>query len=94
MAKEELLEFDGVVTEVLPDGNYRVTLDNEHVILAYTGGKMRKHRIKTLAGDRVTIEMSGYDLGKGRITFRHKPEGAGPASQKQRSVYKARGGRR
>ena len=70
MAKEELLEFDGVVTEVLPDGNYRVTLDNEHVILAYTGGKMRKHRIKTLAGDRVTIEMSAYDLGKGRITFR------------------------
>ena len=91
MAKEELLEFDGVVTEVLPDGNYRVTLDNEHNILAYMGGKMRKFRIKTLAGDRVTIEMSAYDLSKGRITFRHKPEGSGPSSQKQRSNYKARG---
>ncbi|MEL6362946.1 MAG: translation initiation factor IF-1, partial [Pseudomonadota bacterium] len=74
MAKEELLEFDGDVTEALPDGNYRVRLENGHEILAYTGGKMRKHRIKTLAGDRVTVEMSAYDLTKGRITFRHKPE--------------------
>ena len=91
MAKEELLEFDGVVTEALPDGNFRVTLDNEHVILAYAGGKMRKHRIKTLAGDRVTVEMSGYDLSKGRITFRHKPEGAPASTPKRRSTYKGRG---
>lgn len=90
MAKEELLEFDGVATEVLPDGVYRVQLDNGHAILAYAGGKMRKHRIKTLAGDRVTVEMSAYDLTKGRITFRHKGEGAsaGPASPKRRGVYK------
>lgn len=94
MAKEELLEFDGVVTEALPDGNYRVTLDNEHVVLAYAGGKMRKNRIKTLAGDRVTIEMSGYDLSKGRITFRHKPEGANTSpAAKRRNNYKSRGRR-
>ena len=94
MAKEELLEFDGDVTEVLPDGNYRITLENGHEILAYAGGKMRKHRIKTLAGDRVTVEMSAYDLTKGRITFRHKLEGSGAPTAKKRSVYRARGGRR
>ena len=78
MAKEELLEFEGTVTEVLPDGNYRVKLDNDHVILAYTAGRMRKHRIRTLTGDRVRVEMSPYDVDKGRINFRHKAEG-GPA---------------
>ena len=72
MAKEELLEFDGTVTEVLPDGNYRVTLDNEHQILAYMSGKMRKFRIRTGVGDRVIVEMSPYDLQRGRISFRHK----------------------
>ena len=72
MAKEELLEFDGMVTEVLPDGNFRVKLDNEHEILAYTAGKMRKFRIRVLAGDRVTVTVSPYDLTRGRITFRHK----------------------
>ncbi len=72
MAKEELLEFDGTVTEVLPDGNFRVMLDNEHEVLAYTAGKMRKFRIRILAGDRVTVEVSPYDLTRGRITFRHK----------------------
>jgi translation initiation factor IF-1 len=76
MAKEELLEFDGTVTEVLPDGNYRVKLDNEHMILAYAAGKMKKHRIRTLEGDRVVVEMSPYDLDRGRISFRHK---TGPA---------------
>jgi translation initiation factor IF-1 len=76
MAKEEMLEFDGTVTEVLPDGNYRVKLDNEHVILAYAAGKMKKHRIRTLEGDRVIVEMSPYDLDRGRISFRHK---TGPA---------------
>jgi translation initiation factor IF-1 len=72
MAKEELLEFDGTVTEVLPDGNFRVKLDNDHEILAYTAGKMRKFRIRTGTGDRVIVEMSPYDLGRGRISFRHR----------------------
>ena len=78
MAKEELLEFEGTVTEVLPDGNFRVKLDNDHMVLAYAAGKMRKFRIRTLAGDRVRVEMTPYDLDKGRINFRHKAEG-GPA---------------
>lgn len=71
MAKEELLEMHGSVTEVLPDSRFRVTLDNGHPVIAYTGGKMRKHHIRILAGDQVTLEMSPYDLTKGRITFRH-----------------------
>ena len=79
MAKEELLEFDGEVTEVLPDGNYRVKLDNEHVLLAYMSGKMRKFRIRTGVGDRVIVEVSPYDLNRGRINFRHKTGGPGPA---------------
>ena len=73
MAKEELIEMQGAVTEVLPDARYRVTLDNGHQLTAYTGGKMRKHKIRILAGDKITIEMSPYDMGKGRITFRHLP---------------------
>ncbi|KAA0889524.1 translation initiation factor IF-1 [Pusillimonas sp. ANT_WB101] len=71
MAKEELIEMGGLVTEVLPDSRFRVTLDNGHPIVAYTGGKMRKHHIRILAGDKVSLEMSPYDLSKGRITFRH-----------------------
>jgi translation initiation factor IF-1 len=71
MAKEELIEMKGKVDEMLPDTRYRVTLDNGHQLIAYTGGKMRKHRIRILAGDNVTLEMSPYDLTKGRITFRH-----------------------
>ena len=70
MAKEELIEMNGKVDEMLPDTRYRVTLDNGHQLIAYTGGKMRKHRIRILAGDNVTLEMSPYDLSKGRITFR------------------------
>ncbi len=88
MAKEELLEFEGTVTEVLPDGNYRVKLDNDHMILAYTAGKMRKHRIRTLTGDRVRVEMSPYDLDKGRINFRHKAEGGPPPGE--RKVFRRR----
>ena len=61
--------------EALPDARYRVQLDTGHEIVAYTAGKMKKNRIRTLAGDRVTIEMSPYDLGKGRLVFRHKVEG-------------------
>ena len=71
-AKEEVLEFPGVVTELLPNAMFRVKLDNDHEILAHTAGKMRKHRIRVLAGDRVTVEMTPYDLSKGRITFRYK----------------------
>ena len=70
MAKEELIEMHGSVTEVLPDGRYRVTLDNGHNLIAYSGGKMRKHHIRIIAGDKVTVEVSPYDLTKGRITFR------------------------
>ena len=71
MAKEELIEMLGRVVEVLPDSRFRVTLENGHQLIAYTGGKMRKFRIRVLAGDKVTLEMSPYDLNKGRITFRH-----------------------
>ena len=78
MAKEELLEFDGTVTEVLPDGNFRVRLDNDHEVLAYSSGKMRKFRIRTIMGDRVVVEMSPYDLSRGRIIYRHK---GGPAPE-------------
>jgi translation initiation factor IF-1 len=71
VAKEELLEMNGVVDEVLPDARYRVTLDNGHALVAYSAGKMRKHHIRILAGDKVSLEISPYDLSKGRITFRH-----------------------
>lgn len=71
MAKEELLEMQGVVDEVLPDSRYRVILENGHVLIAYSAGKMRKHHIRILAGDKVSLEVSPYDLSKGRITFRH-----------------------
>jgi translation initiation factor IF-1 len=79
MAKEELIQFEGLVTEILPDARYRVQLDAGHEIVAYTAGKMKKNRIKTLAGDRVTVEMSPYDLEKGRLIFRHKDERASSA---------------
>ena len=73
MAKEELIEMNGVVMEVLPDSRFRVTLENGHNLVAYSGGKMRKHHIRIIAGDDVSLEMSPYDLSKGRITFRHLP---------------------
>ena len=72
MAKEDVLEYEGVVLEILPNALFKVKLDNEHEILAHTAGRMRKHRIRILAGDKVTVEMSTYDLTKGRIIFRHK----------------------
>ena len=71
MAKEELIEMHGVVEDVHPDSRYRVKLDNGHELVAYTSGKMRKHHIRILAGDKVSLELSPYDLTKGRITFRH-----------------------
>ena len=82
MAKEELIEMQGKVTEVLPDSRFRVTLDNGHELIAYTSGKMRKNQIRILAGDKVSLEMSPYDLTKGRVTFRHI-EGRGPSAPRR-----------
>ncbi len=76
MAKEDLLEFDGIVLERLPDSRFRIRLDNGHETLAYTSGRVKKNRIRILAGDRVTVEMTPYDLTKGRVNFRHKDERA------------------
>jgi translation initiation factor IF-1 len=72
MAKEELLEFPGTVTELLPNATFRVKLENQHEIIAHTAGRMRKNRIRVLAGDKVLVEMTPYDLTKGRITYRFK----------------------
>ena len=72
MAKEELLEFMGTVIELLPNAMFRVELENGHQILGHTAGNMRRNRIRVLVGDRVTVEMTPYDLSKGRIIFRHK----------------------
>jgi translation initiation factor IF-1 len=71
VAKEAVLEMSGIVAEVLPDARYRVSLDNGHDLVAYSAGKMRKHHIRIIAGDKVSLEISPYDLSKGRITFRH-----------------------
>ncbi len=85
MAKEALLEFEGSVVEVLPDGRFRVRLENGHEIVAYTAGRMKRNRIRSIAGDKVTVEMTPYDLEKGRIVFRHKTEsGPRPAGGGQR----------
>ena len=72
MPKEDVLEYEGVVSEILPNAMFKVKLENGHEILAHTAGRMRKHRIRILAGDKVNVEMSTYDLTKGRIIFRHK----------------------
>jgi translation initiation factor IF-1 len=72
MAKEELLSFEGTVVELLPNATFRVKLDNDHIVIAHTAGKMRKNRIRVLAGDKVTVEMTPYDLSKGRIVYRSK----------------------
>lgn len=72
MAKEELVEFEGQITELLPEGRFRVRLENDHQILAYTAGRMKKNRIRSMVGDKVTVEMSPYDMDRGRITFRHR----------------------
>ena len=83
MAKEELLTLEGEIEEVLPDGRFRVLLDNQHRLIAYTAGKMRRFRIRTVAGDRVHVEMTPYDLTKGRIVYR-EPAGSsgGPARRR------------
>ena len=72
MSKEDLIEFSGTIMELLPNATFRVELENGHTVLAHTSGRMRKNRIRVLAGDKVTVEMTPYDLTKGRITFRHK----------------------
>jgi len=87
MAKEDTLEMDGVVTEILPGGQFRVQIEGERIVLAYTAGKMRKHRIRTMVGDRVTVEMTPYDLTRGRLIYRHKSETAQPGT---RRVYRPR----
>jgi len=81
MTKEALIEFDGTVVEVLPDSRYRVKLDNGHETMAYVAGRVKKNRIRIIAGDRVMLEMTPYDLSKSRITFRHRDERATPAGQ-------------
>lgn len=72
MAKEDLIEFMGEVTEVLPNTMFRVTLENGHKIIGHSSGRMRKNRIRVTVGDKVTVEMTPYDLTKGRIIFRHQ----------------------
>jgi len=72
MPKEELIEFGGEVVEKLPNAMFRVKLENEHEVIARLAGKMRKFRIRVMPGDKVSVEMTPYDLTKGRITFRHK----------------------
>jgi translation initiation factor IF-1 len=91
MAKEEELEFEGVVGEVLPDARCRIQLDNGHEVIAYTSGRMKKNRIRILAGDRVTVAMTPYDLTKGRITFRHKDARAPvPTSAPRRPPFRGK----
>jgi translation initiation factor IF-1 len=84
MAKEDLLEMMGCVTEVLPDSRFRVGLENGHNLIAYTSGKMRQHHIRILAGDKVSVELSPYDLSKGRITFRHLDKRGAPTGPARR----------
>ncbi len=86
MAKEELLEMNGVVDEVLPDSRFRVILENGHKLIAYSGGKMRRNHIRIIAGDKVSLELSPYDMSKGRITFRHI-ENRGPAAPPVRRKF-------
>lgn len=78
MAKEDLIELEGIVSEVLPDARFRVELDGGHAVMAYASGRMKKNRIRILAGDRVTVEMTPYDLTKARINYRHKDERSAP----------------
>lgn len=84
LAKEELITIEGEINEILPDGRFGVTLDNEHRIIAYTAGKMRRHRIRSVVGDRVHVEMTPYDLSKGRIVFRERTPGQAPGIGQRR----------
>lgn len=84
MAKEELLTLEGQIDEILPDGRFGVVLENQHRIIAYTAGKMRKFRIRSVVGDMVRVEMTPYDLSKGRIVFRERGPGGGPGGAPRR----------
>jgi len=83
VAKEELLTVEGIIDEMLPDGRFGVMLDNDHRIIAYTAGKMRRFRIRSIVGDRVHVEMTPYDLSKGRIVFREKIGGHQPGARRR-----------
>ena len=83
LAKEDLLTLEGSVDEILPDGRFGVRLDNDHRVIVYTAGKMRRFRIRTVVGDRVHVEMTPYDLTKGRLVYREKTPGGGPAGPRR-----------
>jgi translation initiation factor IF-1 len=85
LAKEELQTMEGMIDEILPDGRFSVTLDNEHRIIAYTAGKMRRFRIRSVVGDRVHVEMTPYDLSKGRIVYRERTPGQGSGGARRRT---------
>jgi translation initiation factor IF-1 len=84
LAKEALLTLDGMIEEILPDGRFRVVLENEHRVIVYTAGKMRKYRIRSIVGDRVMIEMSPYDMEKGRLVYRERLTGTGGGPRRRR----------
>jgi len=86
LAKEELMTVEGTIDEILPDGRFGVTLDNEHRIIAYTAGRMRRYRIRSVVGDHVHVEMTPYDLTKGRIVYRERTPGQGPGGVRRGTV--------
>lgn len=90
MAKDDAIQMEGEVVETLPNTTFRVQLKNGHVVTAHISGKMRKNYIRILTGDQVTVEMTPYDLSKGRITFRHKTSDAPPRSPQARPQYMRR----
>ena len=90
MAKEEALELEGVIAEILPGGQFRVRIDGDRMILVYTAGKMRKHRIRSMVGDRVTVEMTPYDLTRGRLIFRHRDVAATTGGPGRKAPYRPR----
>jgi translation initiation factor IF-1 len=89
LAKEELLTIEGQIDEILPDGRFGVMLDNAHRVIVYTAGKMRRFRIRSVVGDRVHVEMSPYDLTKGRLVYRERTPGA-PGGAPRRGGFKRR----
>jgi len=88
--KEEMIEMEGTVQEVLPNTQFRVQLVNGASVLAYAGGKVRQNRIRIIAGDRVSLEMSPYDVTRGRISFRHLDRPASPVNRQKKFPYKKR----
>ncbi len=87
MPKEEAIVMDGTVIETLANTKFRIQIEGGHIVLAHISGKMRKHYIRIIPGDRVTVELSPYDLTRGRITFRHKVAGGPPPPSKQRRRF-------